>query len=178
MVLPGSDTSAVEPHPSHINVSKGAQYSLTDAVTGRIVHPRKIVRVKKNLEITLLDGTVVHLDDFFASLEGQDGVNQAKADFIFSTEEGGLQYWNISDAGTAFDASSLHAGVEEAVTLWSHDSTMNMSQWLSVAPYEASKISADGQLGISVASVLGAFLVSSIGVIEAGDPVVKTELTE
>lgn len=102
--IPGMESGSQNPNPGHVPVAKGAQYTLTDAATGRVIHPRKIARVQKNLEITLLDGTVLQLDDFFLSLPGQEDMLQAQADFVFSTQEGGLQYWNIADVNTSLNS--------------------------------------------------------------------------
>lgn len=112
-----------------ITLVMGAQYVLTDAITGRVIHPRKIVRLQRNLEITLLDGERVQIEDFFAPQAGQKGVLRAQAEFVFSTGEERLQYWSIADFSASFNAS---AG--ESITLWSNDFEMSSVQWSAVVP--------------------------------------------
>jgi len=150
----------------HITTVNGAQYALTDATTGRILYPRRIVRVKKNLDITLLDGTKVQLVDFFISEEGQTSVLRAQAEFVFSTVENGrLQHWRIAEDSIAFNAS---AG--PSITLWSSDFAMSTVQWSAVVPYTSFVPTSDALLAVPTLGSwggLGSLFASGAGLLGA-----------
>lgn len=157
----GGVASTGDLEPLRVNAEKGVSYRLTDPVTGKIVQPQKVRQIQKTLELTLPDGRVLLIEDFFVELPvlpGEPSLFQAQSEFVFHTGPGPTPDWVI-DVKANF-VSDL-AGKD--FVFWPSQDALGVPQWMSAQGLSASALIAPPLVLIPLEAGLGSGLLGALG---------------
>ena len=137
-----------------VNTEQGQSYKIINAVTKEVVKPLKVERVAKKLKVTLADGEILELMNFF-----DDGQVQ-RAEFLLSTSDSACPIVIIESALASAQAPVLDANGNEL--LWSADaSSAQMCLYAASAAFTpaglpiVAEAAGLGPVGVFQAGVLG-----------------------
>lgn len=155
------DFSQATDQVTSIRAEKGVSYSLTDPVTGKVIEPKKVRQVAHQLEITLQDGRIIRIEDFFVSSTTADGglLLQAQSEYVFFTGTGATPYWVIDTY-----ANLAEWTLESNFPIWPSQDLLGVPQWMSaqglsasaLIPFPVAVASIEAGLGSGVLGALGA----------------------
>ncbi|WP_293752830.1 hypothetical protein, partial [Limnohabitans sp. Rim8] len=137
-----------------VNTEQGQSYKIINAATKEVVKPLKVERVGKKLKVTLADGEILELMNFF-----DDGQAQ-RAEFLLSTSDSACPIVIIESALASAQAPVLDANGNEL--LWSADaSSAQMCLYAASAAFTPAALptvaaaAGLGPVGAVAAGVLG-----------------------
>jgi len=109
-----------------VRTEKGMTYALIDPITGQVIEPQKVLQVALDLEITLQDGRLVLLEDFFVSALAPEGgaFIQAQAEYVFLTGNSSSPYWVLDPQSKLAEWT-----LEKPYTIWPNDSASGLPPW-------------------------------------------------
>lgn len=138
----------------------GMSYSLTDPATGKLLEPKKVQQVLRSLEITLPDGRLVVLDDFFTTVLNAEGAPllQAQSEFVFFTGPGATPYWVVDPL-----ANLAEWTLETGTQIWPSQDLLGIPQWMNAQGLTASALIAPPVGALIVEATLGAGLLGPLG---------------
>jgi len=121
---------------SSIVAERGISYILTDPISGKIVIPKKIQRVKLQLLITLSNENLITINDFFTLTTNYGkAALKTESEFVFASGDSNIPFWVLDFASNLTDWKH-----EESQDIWFKDGSGDLPQWFNPSGLYASAL--------------------------------------